>query len=236
MQPTFLPWLGFFELIHQSDLFVFLDDVQLSPKSFQIRNRIPTMDNSQNFQWLTIHEDKNLPFNERLLNKTFLAHPEKDFGEISGKLNSRYKNSPNLNSFLQLLSDLLKSSNAIATLNIELIKFFCSEFQIETEFLNSSNLHIGGKHSEKVINILKSVKFSNYLAVPGSLEYMISDEKWVSLLHQVLKFEYTPKEYPQNSVSKFVPFMSIVDVYLCLEKEQAIDTIHNGFINLSPVT
>ena len=26
MQPTFLPWQGFFELIHKAQIFIFLDD------------------------------------------------------------------------------------------------------------------------------------------------------------------------------------------------------------------
>ena len=235
MQPTFLPWLGFFELIHQSELFVFLDDVQMSPKSFQIRNRIPAKENNPNFTWLTLHEDKNVTFNQRLLNNTFLADANRDFNEISRQLISKYENGPKLNSLLSLLFELLKSTNSIANLNIELIKFFCLEFQIVTPFLKSSNLGLEGKKSEKVINILECVGFSNYLAVPGSLDYMIPDDKWSNLLHKVLKFEYTPQPYPQKSQSDFVPFMSIVDVYLSVEKELAAEAIHSGFIDLKPV-
>ena len=40
MQPTYLPWLGYFDLIARSDIFVFLDDVQFSYRSWQQRNRI----------------------------------------------------------------------------------------------------------------------------------------------------------------------------------------------------
>ena len=40
MQPTFLPWLGYFALIGSVDHFVFLDDVQFSKQSWQSRNRI----------------------------------------------------------------------------------------------------------------------------------------------------------------------------------------------------
>ena len=39
-QPTFLPWLGYFDLIDQADVLVFLDDVQLDKRSWQTRNRI----------------------------------------------------------------------------------------------------------------------------------------------------------------------------------------------------
>ena len=40
MQPTYLPWTGYFNLIFQSDVFVFLDDVQYERGSWQNRNRI----------------------------------------------------------------------------------------------------------------------------------------------------------------------------------------------------
>src|SRR5689334_2081035 len=42
MQPTYLPWLGYFEMIDRSDVFVLMDDVQYVPKSWQQRNRIKT--------------------------------------------------------------------------------------------------------------------------------------------------------------------------------------------------
>ncbi len=39
-QPTYLPWAGYFDLIDQSSVFVFLDDVQFDRQSWQQRNRI----------------------------------------------------------------------------------------------------------------------------------------------------------------------------------------------------
>ena len=42
MQPTYLPWLGYFDLINRSDVFVFLDSVQFDKRSWQQRNRIKT--------------------------------------------------------------------------------------------------------------------------------------------------------------------------------------------------
>ncbi len=41
-QPTFMPWIGWFDLADQSDVFVILDDVSFSKQSWQQRNRIRT--------------------------------------------------------------------------------------------------------------------------------------------------------------------------------------------------
>jgi len=40
MQPTYLPWLGYFGLMDRVDTFVYLDSVQFARRSWQQRNRI----------------------------------------------------------------------------------------------------------------------------------------------------------------------------------------------------
>jgi len=50
-QPTYLPWMGYFDLIDQVDLFVILDNVQFVKQSWQQRNRIKT---ANGLQWLTV--------------------------------------------------------------------------------------------------------------------------------------------------------------------------------------
>ena len=42
MQPTFLPWIGYFSLIDKVDEFIFLDNVQFDKRSWQQRNKIKT--------------------------------------------------------------------------------------------------------------------------------------------------------------------------------------------------
>jgi len=50
-QPTYLPWLGFLDLIDQVDTFVLLDNVQFEKQSWQQRNRIKT---PTGLLWLTV--------------------------------------------------------------------------------------------------------------------------------------------------------------------------------------
>ena len=40
MQPTYLPWLGYFELLNKADIFILLDNVKLQKSSWHVRNRI----------------------------------------------------------------------------------------------------------------------------------------------------------------------------------------------------
>src|SRR5579864_441684 len=50
-QPTYLPWIGYFDLMDQVDTFVLLDTVQFEKQSWQQRNRIKT---PTGLQWLTV--------------------------------------------------------------------------------------------------------------------------------------------------------------------------------------
>ena len=50
-QPGYMPNLGFFKKIQSSDIFVFLDDVQFTKDSFNNRNKIKTISNSD---WITV--------------------------------------------------------------------------------------------------------------------------------------------------------------------------------------
>ena len=51
LQPGYIPWLGFFDLIYRSDTFVILDDVQYTVRDWRGRNRIKT---SNGITWLTV--------------------------------------------------------------------------------------------------------------------------------------------------------------------------------------
>ena len=51
LQPSYMPWLGFFEQMARVDAFVLYDDVQYDKQGWRNRNRIK---NSQGIQWLSV--------------------------------------------------------------------------------------------------------------------------------------------------------------------------------------
>ena len=52
IQPNYLPWRGYFDFIHEVDVFVFLDDVQYTPRDWRSRNRVKMPDGS--CRWITV--------------------------------------------------------------------------------------------------------------------------------------------------------------------------------------
>ena len=72
MQPAFMPWQGFFELIYRAERFVFLDDFQFSVQSYHQRNRLFV--NKGQVDWYSVSVMKSVsfgaPLNETKLNET----------------------------------------------------------------------------------------------------------------------------------------------------------------------
>lgn len=64
MQPTYLPWIGYFDLIDQADVFVLLDNVAVSRQSWQMRNRIRARDGSVVWLRVPTHARLGQPLNE----------------------------------------------------------------------------------------------------------------------------------------------------------------------------
>src|SRR6202140_4033555 len=51
LQPSYIPWRGYFHQIQKADVFVFYDDVQYDKHGWRNRNQIKT---AQGKQWLTV--------------------------------------------------------------------------------------------------------------------------------------------------------------------------------------
>ena len=83
-QPTFLPWIGYFDLIDQSDLFVILDDAKFEKQSWQQRNQFKTQNG---FELFSIPVLSN---NEGLINEILIFNSKKITNKFVNFLNTNY--------------------------------------------------------------------------------------------------------------------------------------------------
>ena len=63
MQPSFLPWIGFFDMADLSENIVFLNDVDYSKNSWHNRNQIRT---KNGLEWITIPVEKKFTVSKKL--------------------------------------------------------------------------------------------------------------------------------------------------------------------------
>lgn len=224
MQPTFLPWLGYFELILKSDIFVFLDDFQFVHRSYHQRNRIFVSKGHPD--WITVPVDKKKCY-EKPLNETWIQEDgwrQKMWRTIE----SNYSRTSYFSKYAEPIRALiLEVQGSLARQNILLIRLLCDFLgKSEDGFQLSSSLFIGGKRSERIYNLLRAVQADVYLSAQGSFEYMLQDGVFPVNEIDVLFQDAILKPYPQyGSTQGFVPYLSVLDALFNVGAERTRELI-----------
>lgn len=209
-QPNYMPWLGYFDKMAKSDVFVVFDDVQFprGKNHFGHRNQIRTNAGSK---WLTVPlvgKSDFKKFNEIQVNYNGWNQ------EHIRLLECFYNKTPFFQHYYNDIKSLLEAYyDNLTELNMALIRYFAKCLQIDTKIVFSSQIevpHTGG--SEKIFNILSSLKASRYISGtgPGSMRY-IDARAFVDRGIELIWQHYNHPTYRQQH-SSFMPFMSVVDL------------------------
>lgn len=212
-QPNFLPWIGYFHKIKNSDLFVLLDDVQFERgKSFTSRTKIIT-NNVEN--WLTIpvlHKSRLLNINEMNVDDNFIWK-KKQLKTIF----LEYKRAPFFEEIYSLIESIYNSeSSLLIDYNIPLITGICEYLEIDTKLICSSSIPDLDNESfgwDKLLNMIIKLDASTYLSGSGNGSRRYVNE--VDLLKNNIALEwqnYSPKTYNQFNRNEFVSNISIIDL------------------------
>lgn len=221
VQPTYLPWIGYFNLIKSSDVFVFLDDVQFAKRSWQQRNRILLFGKER---YLTIPVKTK---NAKSLTLSEIAIDDQQIWRKDHKITlfHAYQKHPFGREILQVISEVLDDDeyNLLCDFNISIIKKICENLKLSTKTIRSSDLPVTGKKSEYLIEICKFLGADTYLSGPAAKEY-IEEEAYFKNSHiQVLFQNYSPKSYNQLGSSEFIPYLSIIDLIANVGWQNTLD-------------
>lgn len=208
MQPTYLPWLGYFDLIDQSEIFVFLDDVQFEKQSWQQRNRIKS---NNRWIWLTIPVIQK--FGQKIAD-TRINYVNKWNDKHFKSIYYNYHSARFYNSFNDRLEKIYSLHyESLIEFNITIIRWFCEELGIHSKFIRSSELSVGGTKTERLLNICQELHADNYLSPLGSSIY-IEKNNMFDASGVVLKYQhFEHPHYPQLN-GDFIPHLSIIDLML----------------------
>jgi len=209
MQPGYLPWLGFFELMHNCDVFVFLDDVQYTKRDWRSRNRIRT---HNGWQWLSVPVF-NRGKREQLIKDVQINNTVDWQKQHFNALKIHYGKSR----YFKLYKDEIKNIytqqwKSLLGLDIELISFLARKFSIETPCRLSSELKAGGRGSQRIVNICKRLEADELYdskAAASFLDLSLFEKEKIKISFQ----NYSHPEYRQVYVP-FIPQMSALDLLL----------------------
>lgn len=208
MQPTFLPWLGYFELMAKADRFVFLDDFQYVHRSFDHRNRF--FFNHEVVQWATCHIDKKSSYRTPF-NQTYILE-DGWRKKLWQTIEHNYGKAEFFHPYAEVLRPLfLCVYENLAAQNIALIRVIAGLLGINTEIYFSSEYNFRGKRSTLLYDILKFYEADTYLSAYHSFDYMQADGVFPTEDIKVYFQNAIPKPYPQVGSKNFVPYLSAID-------------------------
>lgn len=205
-QPQYLPWLGYFDKISKSDVFVLLDNVQFKKNEWQNRNRIKT---ARGWQWLTvpvIHKFSQKIY-EVKINNTVLWEKK--------HLNTLITNYSKAAFFRQHIAffeqAFAREWRCLVDLNIHFIRYLADGLGLsEKRLVRASEYDLREDATERLIDICKQLQGGVYLSGRDGAKYLntaLFEKEGIQVVFQ----DYHHPRYPQL-YGAFEPGLSAVDL------------------------
>ena len=221
MQPYFLPYIGYWQLINAVDKYVIYDDVQFIKGGWINRNNILINGQKQLFNLILSGASPNILINEITVqdNQTKLIRT----------IELNYKKAPMYQQVFPLFLHIMEHSDKnlakfIGNSIVEISKYL----SIETEFIYSSTLDKDNtlRAQDKILNICKLLNANKYInAIGGADLYSKDDFNKVGIELSFLETKIEPYKQFKN---EFVPYLSILDV-LMFNDVESINIMFNKY-------
>ena len=205
IQSNYIPWKGYFDIIHEVDTFVFIDDVQMTKRDWRSRNKIKTPNGTA---WLTVPVKGG---RDQLIYETEIVQDGWQ-KQHSKSLHINYGRAPFFRDYEYLLHWLYGETHInLSEFNRQTTSLICDILGIETQLLCSMDLAADGTKDDRLIKICQELESTAYLSGPSARDY-IAEEKFQEAGIELEYKDYSGyPEYPQS----FLPFehqVSILDL------------------------
>lgn len=223
-QPAYLPWIGYFDLIDQVDLFVVLDNVQFEKQSWQQRNRIKT---PNGLQWLTVP----VKFRGRLgqlIKDVEIRDSEFVVNHLRG-IELAYRRSPYFHRYFPPLKRRFHgmSGGLLVDLNLTLLYWLMECLGIRTPMVKASTLEQSGKRTELLGNICAVAGAKQYISPLGSAAYLLPEQGILQSRGVEVLFQNYEHPVYRQMFPPFEPFASVIDL-LFNEGDAALEILRSG--------
>lgn len=207
LQSNYIPWKGYFDIIHDVDLFIFYDDLQFTKNDWRNRNRIKA---AQGAEWITIPvgQDSN-----RLICEVELKDPAWQ-AKHWRSLQQNYGRCPHFLRYREYFEDVYLGQRwtNLSMLNQSLVRHISRELLgLRTVFADSRSWELGGQKLDRLLDLVVQSGASTYLSGPAAKSY-IEPERFAQAGVALEWKDYAGyPEYPQ----RFPPFehgVSILDL------------------------
>ena len=210
LQPSYIPWRGYFHQIVKADIFVFYDDVQYDTRGWRNRNRIKT---PQGTRWLTIPVHSHAAQIEHIPINQIRISWERPWNEEHWRtIEYAYHKAPFFSTYAPAIHELYTDHpELLADFTIETTVRISQLLGItRTRFVRSSSLAVEGRKTDRLVNILLLLEADHYISGPSARDY-IEPDKFKTAGIELEFMEYNYPEYPQL-YPPYDPQVSILDL------------------------
>jgi len=213
IQSNYLPWKGYFDIIHDVDVFVFLEDVQYTHRDWRNRNRVKT---PGGVKWISVPILGGI---DQRIYEARIDYSQAWREKHKNTIHHSYAKSPFYESYKSEILEIFSNSfETLSELNIYCIKKISGMLGIETPFFNSKDLVSRGVKDDKLISICQLVGADSYLSGPAAFNYIENDNFSAAGIQLRYKDYSGYPEYPQLW-GGFDHNVSIIDlIFNCGEK------------------
>jgi len=217
MQPYFMPYIGYFQLINAVDKFIIYDDVNYIKQGWINRNNILLNGKSHLFSIPLKDASSFKKINEIEINEAlFVKWKEKFFKTLE----LAYKKASNYDTVISILKKSFDHNKKISDLIYLSLVEICNYLGITTKIEKTSDIYhnVGLSREERLIDICKKENAGVYINPIGGQELYTKDyfkNHDISLL-----FIKTTKVDYQQFNHDFVPWLSIIDILMFNSTEE----------------
>lgn len=167
-QSNFLPWKGYFDLINDADLFIFLDHVQYTKRDWRHRNQIKLR---TGLKWIhaSVREDVAL----RIDQIRFKADGWEE--KALSLIQDAYRKTPHFRWVQPLLEDVFVDGKweSLSELNQHLIQRICRDYLgVKTRFARSTDFGVRSAKQELIVDLLRAAGATTYISGPAARAYL----------------------------------------------------------------
>lgn len=209
MQPYFLPYIGYLQLLASVDQFIMYDNIKYTKKGWINRNRMLQNGSSVMFSLPLKKGSDTLDVVERELAGDF------DRSKLLNQFRGAYERAPQFELHYPTLERIVqyKENNLFRYIHHSIVQL-CEHLGINIEIRISSEIPIDHdlRGQDKVLALCKAAGADTYINTIGGVElYAKDDFRLQGIDIQFIKAG--PFEYAQFG-APFVPWLSIVDVLM----------------------
>ena len=229
MQPTYLPWIGYFDLIDSADVFVLLDNVQLSRQSWQTRNRIKGSDGRELMLSIPVRRTE---LGSTLICEAIVNDATPWRRKHVASIESSYRKAPHDSAPVDMCRACIQQdSELLVDITASIIRASARMLGIDTPIV--SIREVGSFDTTRdglLVDVCRAVGASTYLSARGS---NVSIEEaapagafagsGIALRYQ----HYEHPTYPQLGAG-FVSHLGIIDLLCNLAPSDALAAIRAG--------